>query len=302
MSENGRHQNGSDAEQRLAHLEYVIAAQEPGMDYSDFFVHQLDDEDPRVRALAMEGLWGYADPHLIDRLIEMAEQDPSPLVRGKAISTLGAFIYLGEMADYEFDWGPMTEMMREDELSREDFERVKAYLLDIYQDERHTLDERRFALEALSFHSDPKIAEMIEEAYHHSERAMKISAVFAMGRNGRTIWDEIIERELYSEDQEIQLEAIRAAGQLGLVNLGVDLLRLTHSDDRDIMLEAIEALGQTGWEGAFERLEELTLDPDAEIAEVAENALDDWLWISEMQRQGDELDEWDDGTEDQDDW
>jgi hypothetical protein len=302
MSENGRHQNGTGAEQRLEHLEYVIAAQEPGMDYSDFFVSHLDDEDPRVRALAMEGLWIYADPTLIDRLIEMAEQDPSPLVRNKAISTLGAFVYQGEMADYEYDWGPMSEMMREEELPEEDFERVKTYLLGIYYDETRTLDERRFALEALSFHSDPKIAEMIEEAYHYPEREMKISAIFAMGRNGKVVWHEIIECELYSEDQEIQFEAIRAAGQLGLENLGADLLRLTYADERDIMLEAIEALGQTGWEGAFERLEALTSHPDAEIAEVAEDALEDWLWISEIQRQEDDPDEWDEEIEDQDDW
>lgn len=302
MSENGRHQNGSDAQQRLEHLEYLIAAQEPGMDYGDLFVNYLDDEDPRARALAIEGLWTYADPTLIDRLIEMADQDPSPLVRTKAISTLSAFIYQGEMADYEFDWGPMSEMMREEELPKEDFERVKTYLLGIYHDEARTLDERRFALEALSFHSDPKIAEMIEEAYHHPERKMKVSAIFAMGRNGKVIWDEIIEHELYSEDQEIQFEAIRAAGQLGLENLGAELLRLTYADDRDIMLEAIDALGQTGWEGAFERLDELTSHPDAEVAEVAEDALDDWLWISEMQRDADEPDEWDEGIEAQDDW
>lgn len=290
MSENGRNQVHLTPEERIAFLESLFGYDEHWVDHGPVFIQHLDDKDPQVRATAIEGLWYHADPSLIERLIEMAEQDPSPAVRAAAISGLGIYVYEGEMADYEFDWGPMTEIMREDELPEEDFLRVRDYLLGVYEDEARTTDERRFALEALSFLGDREVANLIEEAYHRPEREMKLSALFAMGRSGMVRWTDILAKELYSAERDIQREAIRAVGEIGLTELGKDVWRLTFSEDREIMLEAIEALGQTGWEGAFERLEDLTLDPDEEVAEVASEALDEWLWISEMLRQGDELD------------
>jgi HEAT repeat protein len=251
----------------------------------------MDDEDPQVRAAAIRGLWYAPDPALLDRLIAIAERDPSPLVRARAISGLGIYMYEGEMTDYDFDWGPMTEILREDELPQADFERARDFLLSVYADETRSLDERRFAVESLGFLSAPEIADLVEEACHRPEREMKISALFAMGRSGLVRWTEILKRELYNPDHDVQREAIRAVGEIGLDELGKDLWRLTYADDRETMLEAIAALGQTGWEGAFMRLDELTGDPDQEIAQVAEEALEEWLFMDELLRQAGEWDQ-----------
>jgi HEAT repeat protein len=294
MNDNGR--NGFDltSEGRVAFLESLLDEPEPLIDHKPIFVQYLDDEDPQVRATAVRGLWYSADPALIDRLIEIAEQDPSPMVRAQAVSTLGIFVYNGEMADYGFDLGPMTEMLREDELPEADFVRVTGFLLSVYRDERRSLDERRSAIESLGFLSEPEIADLIEEAYNRPEKDMKISALFAMGRSGMARWTEILAQELYSADSDVQLEAVRAVGAIGLSELGKDIWRLTYSEDKDIMLEAIEALGQTGWEEAFSRLDELTLDPDPEIADVAEEALDEWFLISEIANEAEDSDQDDD--------
>jgi hypothetical protein len=192
------------------------------------------------------------------------------------------------MADYGYDFGPMTEILREEELPQADFVRAKEFLQSVYADGTRSLDERRSALEALSFLSDPEIADLVEEAYNQPEREMKISAVFAMGRSGLIRWTDILGRELYNDDWEIQREAIRAVGEMGLDGLGKDLWRLTYADKREIMLEALAALAQTGWEEAFDRIDELTLETDQEIAQAAEEAMDEWILMNEIQSLGDE--------------
>ncbi len=288
MNNNGRHGPDLTPEERIAFLESLLENSAPWTDNGLIFIQFLDDNDPQVRALAIRGLWYYPEPALIDRLIEMAEQDPSPLVRARAVNGLGIYMYEGEMADYGYDFGPMTEILREEELPQADFVRAKEFLQSVYADGTRSLDERRFALEALSFLSDPEVADLVEEAYNQPEREMKISAVFAMGRSGLIRWTDILGRELYNDDWEIQREAIRAVGEMGLDELGKDLSRLTYADEREIMLEALAALAQTGWEGAFDRIDELTLDTDQEIAQAAEEAMDEWILMNEIQSLDDE--------------
>jgi HEAT repeat protein len=288
MNNNGKHGPDLTPEERIAFLESLLEDSAPWTDNGLIFIQFLDDNDPQVRALAIRGLWYYPEPALIDRLIEMAEQDPSPLVRARAVSGLGIYMYEGEMADYGYDFGPMTEILREEELPQADFVRAKEFLQSVYADVTRSLDERRFALEALSFLSDPEITDLVEEAYNQPEREMKISAVFAMGRSGLIQWTDILGRELHNDDWEIQREAIRAVGEMGLDELGKDLWRLTYADEREIMLEALAALAQTGWEGAFDRIDELTLDSDQEIALAAEEAMDEWILMNEIQSLGDE--------------
>jgi HEAT repeat protein len=300
MNNNGKHGPDLTPEERIAFLESLLENSAPWTDNASIFIQFLNDEDPQVRALAIRGLWYYPEPALIDQLIEMAEQDPSPLVRARAISGLGIYMYEGEMADYGFDFGPMTEILREEELPQADFARVKEFLLNVHADGTRSLDERRFALEALSFLSDSETADLVEEAYNQPEREMKISALFAMGRSGLIRWTDILQRELYNDDWDIQREAIRAVGEIGLDELGKDLWRLTYADEREVMLEALAALAQTGWEGAFDRIDELTLDPDQEIALAAEEAMDEWLLMNEIQSLGDEPEfdlDWDEENE-----
>ena len=268
-------------EEKLALLTRIVEGEDYLTDYLPVLKEFLDDEDAEVRKLAISGLWDYPDPEMIDPLLEKATDDPSPEVRCQAIIALGRYIYEGEMADYDFDWGALEEIMREGELPEEDFLRVKDFLLAVYRDEGKSLDERRFAVEALGFLSDPEVCAIIEEAYAHPDLKMKVSAIFAMGRSGLVRWSDIILKELDSPIRELQLEAIRAAGEIGLDEAGKALLRLTYADDRLVRLEAIWALGQTGWEGAFERLDELAcFGEDKEVRRVAKEALEDWYLYS----------------------
>jgi hypothetical protein len=65
-------------------------------------------------------------------LLDLAKADPSQEVRSAALTTLGRYIYEGEAADYDFDWGSMEELVRASELPREDFERVRDFLKAVY--------------------------------------------------------------------------------------------------------------------------------------------------------------------------
>lgn len=288
-------------EEKIQLLKRVAESEDYFTNYLPVLKDFLDDEEAEVRKLAIGGLWDYPKPEMIEVLFDKAENDPDKEVRCKAIITLGRYMYEGEMADYDFDWGPIKEIMREDELPREDFLRVKEFFLRLYRDQEKPLDERRFVVEALGFLTDPEVFEIIEEAYAHPDKKMKMSAIFAMGRSGNVRWEHAILDELYNPVKELQLEAIRAAGQSGFDGAGKDLWRLTYSDDRDVKLEAIWGLGQTGWEGAFERLDELTyLGKDEEIREMAELALEDcYLYSGSLDEYYEEGD-WDESDEDED--
>lgn len=269
--------NKPTKEERIARLRMIVESPDYMSDDSGVLREHLDDPEPEVRKLALEGLWDCPEPEFVPLLIATAQDDPDLGVRCRAIVTLGRYVYEGEMAAYDLDFGELDEFARSGELPQDHWERVKTFLIDTYRDESKSLDERRFAVEALSFCADDEILEIIQEAYDHAESTMKLSAIFAMGRNGNPRWANTILKELYNPDRELQLEAIRAAGEAGLTEAGKDLWRLTYADDQEIQLEAIWSLGQSGWEGAFERLDELSIDsPDPEIRETAEAALEEW--------------------------
>jgi len=273
----GKNRDQLSKEERTQLLGRIVEGEDYFTDYLPVLKDFLDDEEAEVRKLAITGLWDYPEPEMIEVLLDKAENDPDEGVRCRAIVTLGRYILEGMMANYDFDWGPIAEIVREDELPKEDFLRVKRFLLGLHRNPEKTLDERRFAVEALSFLASPEVSKIIEEAYAHPDKKMKMSAIFAMGRNGSAHWQDAILDELHSPAREIQLEAIRAAGEAGFDEAGKHLWRLTYSDDRDVKLEAIWSLGQTGWEEAFDRLDDLAFfSEDEEIQNTAELALEDW--------------------------
>lgn len=277
--------------QKLAHLKHIKTSEDRFFhDYTPEIETYLEDEDPEVRAQAVRCLWEYPEPYFIDVLIELAENDPTDQVRARALSALGIYIYEGDMADYGYDFGPYDDVLREDELPEADFERVRDYLLGVIRDESRPLDERRRAIEAISFHHMPEILDIIEQAYHHPDKSMKISAVFAMGRNGNIRrWEDYILEALLSPDAEIEYEAVRAAGECHLESANRQLMRVAeHAEDKNLRIAAIWSIGQIGLEESFMLLDELQFDPDKEIREVAEAAFDEWMIFSQLGDFGDE--------------
>lgn len=255
-----------------------------------WLMERLDDPNPGVRAQTINELWDHVEPEAMARLFDLAQNDPDEQVRCKAISGLGRYVW--ECMSIDFD---VPDPYNDGELSREDQEHLHSFLLGIYQDPNRSFDEQRYAVEALSFLSENTVTDLIRALYQRPEKKAKISALFAMGRNGAICWEEILAREIGNEDKEIRIEAIDAIGEMRADSLGKDLLRLTYDPDRDVMMAAVFALGQTGWESAFDRLDELTLHPDPEIRQVADAALEEWTIFSQVGA------DWEDGDEEDDD-
>jgi len=267
-------------EKKIKFLTRIVEVGDYSTNYWPVLRDYLEDKDAQVRALALEGLWDYPMPELIAPLFEIARNDPSQEVRSRAIVTLGRYIYEGNMAVYDFDWGAMEELMREDELPEEDFLRVRDFLLQLVRDEGQPLDSRRFAIEALSFLNEPEVTDLIETAYAHPDVKIKLSAIFAMGRQGHPQWADTLLKELDSEVEELQYEAVRAAGEACLDKAAPRLEDLALVGDKNLQLEAIWSLGKIGGEGVSEFLYDLADDAeDKEIREMAEAALEELnLW------------------------
>jgi HEAT repeat protein len=113
---------------------------------------------------------------------------------------------------------------------------------------------------------------------------MKLSAIFAMGRQGDPRWADTLLKELDSEVEELQYEAVRAAGEACLDKAAPRLEDLALADDKDLQLEAIWALGKIGGESVSEFLYDLADDEDKEIREMAEAALEEVnLWSEALE-------------------
>ncbi len=251
----------------------------------------LDDTDAQVRAEAIACLWNDPDPKWIEVLMRKATEDVHADVRAHAISALGRYVFEGEAAAYD-DWDGHEIL-----ITAADYARVADFLFRIAQDPEEALEARRYAIEALAFRADDaNVLDLIEWAYNHRDRRLKISAIFAMARNGDPRWTEYILRELESDDSELQYEAVRACGELGLQEATETLIEIARSKGgrKPLRLLAIYALGETGDERAYPILDRLTHSRDRDVREVAHEALDEWFAITTMEQMADDsLDDYD---------
>ncbi len=294
--------NKLSREEKITLLKDFIESEDAFSDNQSVYEAYLSDPEPEVRRLAIKGMWDYPDPALIDPLMDIAQHDPDQQVRNGAIITMGRYVYEGEMADYDFDWGTLEDVMREDELLEADYQRVVAFLLDIARDPSAPLDAQRFAVEALGFSSNPEIANLLEQTYHSPHLDMKVSTLFAMGRSGLMRWNSYILAELDSPDPRLQFEAVRASGELFLDEATPVLLRLASTaTDEGLRHEAIWALGHMASLEAWQLLDDIADDPteDEETRQIAEAALDEFYMFQEM-AEG-EFEEEDEFTDEEDD-
>lgn len=231
------------------------------LDYTAIGRIALNDPDAEVRQFAIEMLAEDRDLALMERYIDIATSDESTAVRAASASALGAFILAGELG----------------ELPEAETGKAQRAMLRLFEDQSQAVDVRRRALEALSNCGHPKVPEAIRRAYANSERRMRVSAIYAMGRTCDAAWREIVLHELGSEDPEIRFEAARAAGELELREAVAALTLLGRDSDPEIREIAIWSLGEIGGEDAMRVLRTLLREAerarDANLVEVIEDAI-----------------------------
>jgi HEAT repeat protein len=227
------------------------------LDFDNIFRHCLKDQDAEVRGKAIEGLWECGDASLINPLINLLERDSSESVQAAAAMALGKFAMLAELGKLRSCYAS----------------KVCQALLDVMNDKNRLVEVRRRALEATAPLSLSQVEEAIMETYQSHNRKLKISAIYAMGKNCNCSWLSILLRELSSADTEIRYEAAGACGELGEEEAAPHLVKLADDPDVDVQVAALQALGKIGGSEAKECLWKCLNSPSEVICQAAEQAL-----------------------------
>lgn len=250
---------GFERRRQIASQLAELAEEDPKLNFDDIFHACLRDPDEIVRVRAIEGLWEYENHSLIDTFINMLREDRQESVRAAAALALGRFALLAELG----------------KLRPDDGAKVEKALAAVIDDQEEQLGVRRRAVEAIATFSLPEVTEIIQEAYQSDDDEMRVSAIYAMGRNSDPAWLPTLVKELSNPDTEMRFEAAGACGELGEEEAVPHLLRLIYDLDAQVQLSAIAALGKIGGNEAGAALRECLNHTAEHIRRAAEDALEE---------------------------
>jgi HEAT repeat protein len=227
------------------------------LNFDRIYRSAIYDSDDAVRREVLEGLWENCEPSLVRPLLRLVQHDPASEVRSAAATALGRFALLAE----------------HQKISAENRARISQVLLSIIHNQGEPVEVRRRALEAIAPLSLPNVTKVIWEAYHREELALRISSVYAMGRNCDLLWIPTVLKEMNNDDTEMRYEAATAAGELGEAEAVPRLVELTCDEDMEVKMAAVQALGKIGGQEAKQRLRTLITSKSQSIREAAEHAM-----------------------------
>ncbi len=244
----------------------IMSSKDSLLSFAELSKFALDDPDEHVRALAIRNLWEIEDISIVPKLIEMLATDKSEEVRANAASSLGQYVYLGEI----------------DHLKPNTLHKIEDQLISTYQSHASTLVRSR-ALEALGYSSRPEVESFLHEAYNSGNQGLLISSLFAMGRSANEDWTPYIEKMLSHQNSEIRREATRAAGELEAKSTLPTLFELVHDEDSEVRRAAIWSLSQIGGSGVRELFLELfNNSEDDEEEDFLEDAIDNLAFTEDV--------------------
>ncbi|MBN2550007.1 MAG: HEAT repeat domain-containing protein [Anaerolineales bacterium] len=225
--------------------------------------YAAQDEDARVRVLAVHILWEYEDKDLIPLYLKMLDTDREADVRAAAAGALGNYVSAGEM----------------EEIPAKILHQIEERLLKVISSS-DAPQVRRAALEALGYSSRKDVAPLIQEAFASKEKEWIASALFAMGRSGEESWNHQVLEMLSSPLPLLRGEAAHAAGELSISEAVPLLLELLDDPDDATRQASMWSLSQLGGEGVREALEAIyeESEDDQEIA-FLEEVLDNLAFV-----------------------
>lgn len=247
--------------ERLAEL----YAEELRINLERFWRIVLYDEDPQIRAGAIQGLAGEVYEDLVGAFVQMLINDPDEDVRAAAAAALGTYVLAGEL----------------DELDAAPAMRAEEALLDVLHNENEPLDVRCRALESIAFSGEVGVRQLIEDAYYADDEELRISAVIAMGRSADIRWRGKVCAELHNAAPEMRTEAAYACGELEAHDGLRDLIELLDDSDEEVRLASIFALGRLGGPEARAALEALAGAPESIESVAAEQALEEMQFFTQ---------------------
>jgi HEAT repeat protein len=216
----------------------------------------LEDPSPVVRQLAVAALWEDERSDMLDRLRRLLATDASEDVRAEAAKGLSRF------ADRAAEGG----FAAGDQLRRE--------LLAVAVDPAESYTVRRRALEAAgAFGADAGVRAAIDDFYESGDQGFRGSALFAMGKSCDARWLGRLFEELESDDAELRFEAAHACGVIGDADAIPALVRLADDEDAEVRHAAIDAIGQIGGQAAVRALQVVAANANPADAEEIDEAL-----------------------------
>ena len=242
---------------QIVHRLVELAENNLELNFDSIFKYCLQDQDDEVRSQAIEGLWENEEASLINPLVNLLEQDSSEKVQAVSATALGKFTMLAE-----------HNKLRSYHVSR-----IQEALLAAINNKAKPVEVRRRALEAAAPLSLPQVKAVIIEAYQSHDSRLRVSSIYAMGKNCDPAWLPILLKELDSADAEVRYEAARACGELEAEEAVPCLIKLVNDIDADVQMAAIQALGKIDSPQAKECLEQCRNNPNEAISQAAEQAL-----------------------------
>ncbi len=270
-------------QEELARLSQIRANEDYSADNVALILDALQAEDERLRAggaLAAEGC--LLEPHVLDRVIELAEYDPAYAVRKAAIQVLGEMIREGVEEGLEDETGPDNLLDYAEEWEeyqagglRDDYQRVKALLFDILEQDMDP-EIQRTTLTALSdLGYLPHLRLKISEMFEAGDPLSRLAAVNAMGKYPHFWESELL--ELLNLDTPIELlkAAISACYSSSSPQLADAIEKILEHDDPEVLRYALLTLANINQSrNLAEILQEFSLHGDTSVREAARAGID----------------------------
>jgi HEAT repeat protein len=243
-----------------------LASDSVELNFDNIFLSSLRDPEADVRSEAINGLWENEQPALIPVLIDLLNNDPEEKVQATSAQALGRFALMAEINSI----APKYAIQ------------VGQALLDIFNDRNKSVEVRRRALEAVSPLTTEQVKTAIKIAYESLDERLKISAVYAMGKNCDTKWLPFVLKELKNSDAEIRYEAVTACGEIGDEDIMQYLIPAVNDEDIDVQVAVIQALGKIGGNEAKLYLQKHADEPNEAVKDAIETALKEISILGDM--------------------
>ena len=227
------------------------------LDFNALYGVAIADAEPRVRRLAIDSIVTENGPIHLERLTDLAINDPDPYVREAAVVRLGPFALMAELGDLPATWP----------------DRLRTLLLDIYNDKAAPHGVRREALASVGYLDSIAVERAIEDGFEEDD--FQLWAMRAMGRTANPDWLDTLTGEANHPDPAVRQEVARACGELADERAIETVAELVDDPELEVRLAAIRSLGLIGGDEARETLIYALEDERSIIREAAENALNE---------------------------
>ncbi len=227
----------------------------------------FSDKDASIRQISIRALWGSEDSSLISEFLYLLENDEAYPVQAQAATSLGHFVYLGEIG----------------RIHDEKLKMIVDKLIEVLEKNTSPLIGQ-YALESLGYSSHSKVPSLIEDAYDTNDEDWRTSALVAMGRSANEQWYPFVVNNLDHSNIKVRLAATQAAGKLAIPEALPILFELLSDENDEVQMAAVWALSEIGGDDARETLENLLDNTEnEETLEIIEDALDNLSFNEDLQ-------------------